>query len=137
MLRQDAPARFEIFSAGTHPAGYIHPLAIAAMETLGVPMTGQHSKSWDEFAGRELDLVITLCDHAACEPSPAWEGDPVEVHWSLPDPSFRPGTEEQRLAFALKVAMCLRAKLCTLFEVVANGMRGETLRLELARRAEI
>jgi arsenate reductase len=111
LLRRLGGGRFEAFSAGSHPAGYIHPVAVAAMERMGIPMTGQRSKSWDEFAQTPLDVVITVCDAAAKEICPVWPGRAIRAFWPLPDPSFHPGTSEERLTFALAVAVSLRDKI--------------------------
>lgn len=136
MLRHDAGELFTVFSAGSHPAGYIHALATETMKAMGIPMKDQWSKSWDEFTGGEMDLIVTLCDHAAGTPCPVWPGNPLRVHWSLPDPSFREGTPTERLAFARQIAEDLRAKLDTLTDLVQQGVRGEALQQELCKLAE-
>jgi len=114
LMRQVAPERFDVNSAGAIPVGYIHPLAIEAMERLGVPMTGQHSKSWAEFLDRPQDLVITLCSSvAACE-RPPWTGDPIIVAWPTDDPVAHVGEEAERVAFAVQTAEALRDKITQL-----------------------
>jgi arsenate reductase len=111
LLRHVGGERFVAHSAGSNPTGYVHPLAIAALEQLGVPLPDDaRSKSWDEFAGQPMDVVVTVCDHAA-ELCPAWWGDGLRTHWPMPDPSFYPGTQEERLAFAVRVAERLRLKI--------------------------
>lgn len=85
-------------SAGSRPAGWVHPLAIAAMEELGVDMSGARSKSADEFIGEPMDLVVTLCDSAAND-CPVWPGAKHLVHKAVDDPSFGdddPATRYQR-----------------------------------------
>jgi arsenate reductase len=111
MLRHVAGDRFEVRSAGSHPAGFIHPLALETLDRLKIPVVDQWSKSWDEFAGEPFDAVITLCDHAAARPCPAFAGPALRVHWPLPDPVFHPGSDEERARFALSVAERLRAKI--------------------------
>jgi arsenate reductase len=120
LLRHDGGEAFEAASAGSHPAGFIHQLAVEAMQSMGVSMEGQSSKGWHEFAGDEFDAVITLCDAAAQEACPAWPGDPVTAHWSLPDPAYHSGTDEERIAFALRVAERLRVKIAGLLQVDAG-----------------
>lgn len=110
-LRHLAGDRFEALSAGSHPAGFVHPLALAALDHLGIPVHNARSKSWNEFADRSVDVVITLCDDAAREACPAWPGDPIKVHWSMPDPVCHFGSEDERFEFALRVAERLRAKI--------------------------
>lgn len=111
LLRHLSGGRFRALSAGSRPAGFIHPLAEEAMLRMNVPMDGQSSKSWDEFSDTPLDAVITLCDSAAAETCPVFPGSPVSAHWSLPDPAFHPGTVDERIEFALRVADRLRLKI--------------------------
>ena len=93
LLRHLGSERFEAASAGAHPVGYIHPLAVGTMEGLGIEMTGQRSKSWDEFANTPVDLAITLCDTAALEPCPAFGDATLMAHWSTQDPVALMGSE--------------------------------------------
>lgn len=111
ILRHVGGDRFEALSAGSHPAGFIHALAEIAMERMGISLDGQTSKSWDEFVGTPIDAAITLCDAAAAIPCPNFPGAPVRAHWSTPDPSQQPGTDEQRAAYALLIAQRLRTKI--------------------------
>ncbi|MBI4580631.1 MAG: arsenate reductase ArsC [Planctomycetes bacterium] len=108
LLRHLGGDRFAAFSAGSQPAGFVHPLAIETMRRLGVSTEGQYSKSWDEFADQPMDLIITVCDSAASQPCPQWPGRPATAHWSLPDPSFLPGSEADRLDAAMAVAQQAR-----------------------------
>lgn len=87
LARLDWGHLVEPLSAGSKPAGWVHPLAIKAMEALGVDMSGARSKSADEFLGREIDLVVTLCDSAAND-CPVWPGAKRLVHKPVDDPSF-------------------------------------------------
>lgn len=89
------------FSAGTEPAGYVHPLAIRAMEEWGVDISRQESKSVDLFRKAEFDIVITVCDDAA-EKCPLWLGRERSIHIGFRDPAGVGGTEQERMAhFAL------------------------------------
>jgi arsenate reductase len=137
LLRHIAPERFEALSAGTYPAGYVHPLATAAMQKLGVPMDGQRSKSWDEFEDTPVDVVITVCDAAARESCPVWSGRAVRAFWPLPDPSFHPGTNEERLNFAVMVAGRLRAKLEGLIQLDIGSSTDAELSAALERIADL
>jgi arsenate reductase (thioredoxin) len=87
---------WEAFSAGTKPAGYVHPKAIAALAEIGIHHTGR-SKLADEFRGVDLDLVVTVCDSAA-EECPLWLGKGKRVHHSFPDPAKVTGTDEEIMA---------------------------------------
>ena len=96
--------RFRAYSAGSHPKGEVHPLALELLREQGLPTEGLRSKSWDEFAGSgapALDFVFTVCGNAASEVCPIWPGQPMTAHWGVPDPAAAEGTETERhLAFA-------------------------------------
>jgi arsenate reductase len=124
ILRHDGGDRFAVFSAGSHPAGFIHPIAIDALMNLGLSLRGQHSKGLDELDRLEFDLAITLCDSAASV-CPTLPGNPPTVHWPLEDPSFHGGSASERLAFAVKTAQTLRQRLAVLIEQVSQGASGE------------
>lgn len=73
-------------SAGTKPAGYVHPKALTALSEIGIQHEGR-SKRADEFQGESFDLVVTVCDSAA-EECPVWLGKGKKVHHSFPDPAL-------------------------------------------------
>jgi arsenate reductase len=104
ILRHLGGERFEAFSAGAAPAGYIHELAVEALARMGISTEGQYSKSWNEFADRPMDIVITVCDSAASQPCPTWPGRAAVAHWSLPDPSFLPLPPAEKIEAAVAVA---------------------------------
>lgn len=79
--------RFDAVSAGSRAAGWVHPLAIRAMEAQGVDMSGAWSKSAAEFLEQEFDIVVTVCDSAALD-CPAWPGASRVDHWPIEDPSW-------------------------------------------------
>ena len=85
--------QWQAFSAGTHPAGYVHPKAIKALEEIGIHHQGR-SKSADEFQDFEFDLVVTVCDSAA-EECPVWLGRGKRVHHSFQDPAKAVGSEAE------------------------------------------
>ncbi|MEP1445030.1 MAG: arsenate reductase ArsC [Paraglaciecola sp.] len=82
-------------SAGSQPAGEVHPLSIKYLQEAGIATDGLHSQSWDDFEAFDADLVVTVCDSAAGESCPLWFGKSLKVHWGLADPSKLQGTEEQ------------------------------------------
>lgn len=85
--------RFEAVSAGSQPAGYVHPKSLETLKRHGVGIENPRSKTWDEFADRAFDLVVTVCDQAAGESCPLFPGKPKKLHWSIPDPAKATGTE--------------------------------------------
>jgi len=86
--------RYKAASAGSFPAGYVHPKSIETLKRHGIDADQMRSKSWDEFTDQQIDLVITVCDEAAAEKCPAFLGDYKKLHWSTPDPAKAEGSEE-------------------------------------------
>jgi len=129
ILRHLGAPRFRAISAGSKPAGYIHVLVGDALKAVNVPLNSdQTSKSWDTVAGEALDVVITLCDAAAGETCPVWAGAPIRAHWSLPDPAHHPGTDQDRIEFATRVAQRLRTKIEGLMSLDWSADRKELQR---------
>ncbi|MCL4128744.1 UNVERIFIED_CONTAM: hypothetical protein GTU68_037696 [Idotea baltica] len=91
-----AHGRIQAKSAGSQPAGTVHPLSIQYLQEAGIPAAGLTSQSWDELEAFEPDVVVTVCDSAAGESCPLWFGKSVKVHWGLADPSKIEGSEEQK-----------------------------------------
>ncbi len=100
---------WQAFSAGTRPAGYIHPLALRALEEIGIHHNGE-SKSVDRFRGEIFDTVITVCDDAA-ENCPVWLGKGKRVHIAFPDPGKVAGSEEEKMAVFRQVRDDIRANI--------------------------
>jgi arsenate reductase (thioredoxin) len=96
LLRSMAEKNWTIRSAGTRPVG-LNPVAVKAMQEIGIDISAQRSKPVTEFALQRFDTVITVCDSAA-EECPIFPGGTKRVHWSLPDPAAAEGNNEQRLA---------------------------------------
>jgi arsenate reductase len=109
LLRHDGGAAFEVSSAGTKPSR-VRPEAIAAMREIGIDISGQWSKSVDEFAGQAFDYVITVCDNAK-ESCPVFPATTKRIHWSVEDPAAVRGLEEQRMAEFRRVRDQLRTLL--------------------------
>jgi arsenate reductase len=103
LVNQRGSGRFVGHSAGSHPKGQVHPLALELLRDMKLPTAGLRSKSWDEFAAPgapAMDFVFTVCDDAAGEVCPVWHGQPVIAHWGIADPAAIKGSnEEQRAAF--------------------------------------
>lgn len=79
--------RLQAASAGSQPAGRIHPLTVEYLQGKGINTDALKSQSWDDFADYQPDVVITVCDSAAGETCPLWMGEAAKAHWGLPDPS--------------------------------------------------
>ncbi len=102
VLRSVAGDILEVQSAGSKPAGYVHPLAIAAMKEIGIDISSHRSKSWNEFIDQPVETVITVCGNAdaAC---PIFPGQVNRHHWPFDDPTHATGTDEEKLAVFRRV----------------------------------
>jgi arsenate reductase (thioredoxin) len=107
LLRHDAGDRFEVFSAGTKPS-QVRPEAIAVMRELDIDISGQRSKSVEEFTGQEFDYVLTVCDNAK-ESCPIFPGRSVRLHRSFQDPAALRASEPDRLELFRRVRDELRS----------------------------
>jgi arsenate reductase len=97
MNRKGGP-NFVAYSAGSHPKGSVHPLALKQLEKARLPTEGYCSKDWNEFSqpgAPRLDFVFTVCDNAAAEVCPVWPGQPLTAHWGVPDPAAAQGSAEE------------------------------------------
>jgi arsenate reductase len=109
LLRHDAGNVYEVFSAGINPS-HVRPEAISVMREVGIDISGQRSKSVDEFVGQDFDYVITVCDNAK-ESCPIFPTKTKRIHWSIEDPAAAHGSEEQVLACFRRARDELRARL--------------------------
>jgi arsenate reductase len=109
LLRYLAGDRFEAHSAGTE-ATHVRPLAIRAMDEVGVDISGQESKTLEQYLGEPFDYVITVCDDAN-EACPFFPGAKNRLHWSLEDPARAEGSEDERLAIFRRVGDEIRERI--------------------------
>ncbi|MFM1767837.1 MAG: hypothetical protein RJA22_366 [Verrucomicrobiota bacterium] len=118
LLRAAAGDLLDVRSAGSKPAGYVHPLAIRAMAEVGIDISGHHSKSMNEFLQAPVETVITVCGNAdqAC---PVFPGQRNRHHWPFDDPAHATGTEEEQL----RVFRRVRDEIRRVFEAYADGRR--------------
>jgi arsenate reductase len=118
VLRTAAGDLFDVASAGSKPAGYVHPLAIRAMAEIGIDISGHHSKHMNDFLQRNVETVITVCGNAdqAC---PVFPGQVNRHHWPFDDPAHATGTDEEKLAVFRRV----RDEIRRVFEAYATGRR--------------
>jgi len=99
VLNRLGQGRFKAYSAGSHPAGEVHPVALRLLERQGYSIDALRSKSWDEFEQRDappMDFIFTVCDNAAHETCPLWLGHPVSAHWGLTDPAAVQGSDADK-----------------------------------------
>lgn len=96
ILKQEFGDHFLFESAGSHPAGYVHPLAIKAMAEIGIDISSHHSKHLDEFLDREIESVITVCGKAN-QQCPDFPGKSERQHFPFDDPADASGTDEEKL----------------------------------------
>jgi arsenate reductase len=103
--------RYQAWSAGSVPAGYVHRKSIETLKRHGINPGQPRSKSWNEFAEQSFDLVITVCDQAAGESCPLFPGKPKKLHWSTPDPAKATGSEAEIDAAFDKAFLMLRNRV--------------------------
>lgn len=99
LMNQMSKGRFRAYSAGSHPAGTVHPFTLELLRRKGFTTETLRSKNWDEFAqpgATTMDFVITVCDKAAGEVCPFWPGQPMTAHWGFEDPAASLGNDEAR-----------------------------------------
>jgi protein-tyrosine-phosphatase len=138
LLNQLGGGKFRAYSAGSHPAGFVHPKALALLERNRLRTTDLRSKNWEEFAANgapTMDFVLTVCDKAAGEVCPVWPGQPMSAHWGVADPAAVVGTDAQmdkafsdafivlqrRIALFLNLPIDKLEKLSLLKELQAIG----------------
>jgi arsenate reductase len=119
-LRAAAGDFLNVQSAGSKPAGYVHPLALQVMREVGIDLSAHHSKHMNDFLSQPVETVITVCGNAdqAC---PIFPGQLNRHHWGFYDPAHATGTEEERLAVFRQV----RDQIKVVFEAYAAGRRDQ------------
>lgn len=120
ILQKALGDQYNVVSAGSKPAGYVHPLGIRAMAEIGIDISGHRSKHLDEFLSQEVETVITVCGNAdqAC---PMFPGQMNRHHWGFDDPAHATGSEEEQMAVFRRV----RDEIRRVFEAYAAGRLDE------------
>lgn len=108
---------WEAVSAGSDPAGYVHPMAIKLLSEFSMPNEGMRSKSVDEFKDQNFDLVVTVCDNAKNE-CPSFANARNVLHWPFEDPNDAEGNEEEKMAVFRSVAELIRARINAYLEKI-------------------
>jgi len=118
ILRAAAGDIFDVHSAGSNPAGHVHPMAIAALAEIGIDIAAHESKHMNEFLERDMTTVVTVCGNAdqAC---PMFPGQVNRYHWGFDDPAHATGTDEEIMAVFRRV----RDEIKLVFEAYAAGYR--------------
>ena len=99
LLNHWGKERFRAYSAGSHPKGAVHPLALDVLQRNHLPIDNLRSKGWEEFSTAEappLHFVFTVCDRAAQEMCPIWPGQPMTAHWGIADPAAIDGSDADK-----------------------------------------
>ncbi len=120
LLRAAVGDFLNVASAGSEPAGHVHPLAVQVMKEIGIDISGHRSKSMNEFLNQPVETVITVCDNAdqAC---PTYPGQLNRHHWGFYDPAHATGTDEEKLAVFRRV----RDEIKMVFQAYADGRRDQ------------
>ena len=109
ILRAAAGDVLEVASAGSKPAGYVHPLAIRALAEIGIDIRAHRSKSMNEFLDQNIETVITVCGKAD-QVCPTYPGQVNRLHWPFDDPAHATGTEEEQMSVFRRLRDEIRAK---------------------------
>jgi len=141
LLNHFGQGRFHAFSAGSHPAGQVNPLALALLEKNHYPTGALRSKPWDEFAqpaAPQLDFVITVCDRAAGEVCPVWPGQPMTAHWGIPDPATAAGGDDAKRHAFVEAMNQLQRRICMFVSLpfaTLDGMKLQQAVRDIGRTA--
>jgi arsenate reductase (thioredoxin) len=125
ILNKLGAGRFRAFSAGSHPKGAVHPLALNELARSGLPTEGLASKHWNVFAAPdapEMDFIFTVCDSAASETSPRWPGRPFTAHWGIEDPVAVEGTNAEKGAAFSTAARYLRNRIAAFLSLPLRSL---------------
>ena len=136
LLGREGAGRFRAFSAGSQPAGKVHPYALDLLESHGFETAGFRSKSWDEFAGKDapdMDFVFTVCGNAAGEVCPLWPGHPMGAHWGVDDPAAAQGSEADKRAAFKDAYIKLGARISMFVKLPFDDLAAPALKAELTR----
>jgi arsenate reductase len=124
-----APAGWKAMSAGSQPAGYVHPRSLALLAREGIATQGYVSKSWDHLPAAP-DIVITVCSSAAGETCPAYLGPVLRTHWGVEDPAHATGTDEQIDAQFMLAYRILRCRIEALLALPLAELQEDRARLK-------
>ncbi len=124
-----APAGWHAMSAGSRPAGYVHPRSLALLEREGIATAGLVSKSWDALPAAP-DIVVTVCASAAGETCPAYLGPVLRTHWGVDDPAHATGTDAEIDAAFMSAYRILRHRIAALLALPLADLAADPVRLK-------
>lgn len=137
LLNHYGKGKFQAFSAGSFPAGYVHPVAIKTLQNHQISIEGVRSKSWDEFKNQSFDLVITMCDNAVGESCPLFLGNFIKVHLGAEDPAKFVGSEKEIAAEFERIFLIIEKRIKALIALDFEKLSKENLVLELNKIAKL
>lgn len=126
-----APAGWRAMSAGSQPAGYVHPHSLALLAREGISTEGLQSKSWDNLPVTP-DIVITVCSSAAGETCPAYLGSVLRTHWGVDDPAHATGTDAEIDAAFIQAYRILRTRIEAFFALPLEILKNDKPALKVA-----
>jgi len=126
-----APAGWRAMSAGSKPAGYVHPRSLVLLAREGISTEGYYSKSWENLPATP-DIVISVCGNAANETCPAYLGPVLRSHWGVEDPAHATGTDEEIDAAFMKAYRILRARIEAFLALPLETLKHDKAALKLA-----
>lgn len=136
ITRKIAGDRLDVASAGSHPAGRVHPLTLEHLQQRNYPIEGLTSQSWDDLKDFAPDIVITVCDSAAGETCPLWFGDAVKAHRGLPDPTSQENIAQVDALFE-QVINRIERRTQALMKIKFEQLSREQLQSELNMLGEL
>jgi arsenate reductase len=125
-----APAGWRAMSAGSKPAGFVHPRSLSLLAREGIKTDGFTSKSWDNLPTKP-DIVITVCSSAAGETCPAYLGPVLRTHWGVEDPAHATGTEDEIDAAFMRAYRILRTRIEAFLAMPLDGLKEDRARMKV------
>lgn len=132
LLNHLGKGKFSAYSAGSFPAGYVHPMSLETLKAHGISIEGYRSKSWDKFTDKQIDIVITVCDSAAGESCPIFPGKPIKAHWGVPDPAKFVGNDTDTKAEFKRIYSMLERRIQKLLALPIDKMEKAELQQTLS-----
>lgn len=125
-----APSGWRAMSAGSKPAGHVHPRSLGLLEREGISTDGYFSKSWENLLVNP-DIVITVCANAAGETCPAYLGPALRTHWGVEDPAYVTGTDAEIDEAFMKAYRTLRARIMAFFDLPLETLKHDKVALKV------